>query len=235
MKNMRSMLDLAPNDLVKFRNRYLIKLEIEPKNLRRVFGIIFYVKVLETSLNNINEAALSLISNEKTFRVTAKKSISLKKDSQTLNEEIGSYILEKKPDLKVNLETPEIDIRIEEAGNKAYLYKAKDMIRCFGGLPIGTSGFVQLRVNDEVNSTVAGFLLMKRGCIISLSKDLPLLHKFESGFNIRLREEKDLDIVATDETFENLDIKQDSKMILRPLLGYFDKQIKELYETIKEL
>ncbi|MBI2148159.1 hypothetical protein HYU23_00615 [Candidatus Woesearchaeota archaeon] len=232
MKNIRAILNLNPNDLVRFRNRYLLKIEQEPNNLKRVFGVIFYTRVIESKLENIDQAALSLISSEKTFRVSAKKSISLKKDSQKINEEMGAYILSKNSNIKVNLEKPEIEIKIEEISNKFYLYKASDITRCFGGLPVGTAGFVHLIVNDDVNSTVAGFLLMKRGCIISVSQDLPLLHKFESGFNIRIRGEKITDIIATDENFENFNLKQDEKMILRPLLGYTKEQIKKMYEEI---
>ena len=235
MRNMRSILKADPNKVLRFRNRYLIKIEEDPIHLRRVFGIIFYVKVIESKLEDLNKASLSLISNEKTFRISAKKSITLKKDSQTINQEIGSYILSKKSDIKVNLEKPEIDIRIEEINNKAYLYKASDMVKCFGGLPVGTGGFVHLIVKDEINSAVAGFLLMKRGCIISLSKDIPLLHKFESGFNIRLREEKETDIIATDEIFESLKTSQDKKFILRPLIGYNEQEINEIYEKIKSI
>ncbi len=235
MRNIRSMLKINPNELLRFRNRYLIKLDQEPKDIRKVFGIIFYTKIIESKLEEINKSALSLINEEKTFRITAKKSITLKKDSQILNQEIGSYIVDNKPNIKVKLENPEIDIRVEEINNKAYLYKASDIVKCFGGLPLGTNGFVQLRVNDEINSTVAGFLLMKRGSIISLSKDLKLLHKFESGFNIRQREEKENDILATDETFENLEIKQDNRLILRPLIGYTEKEINKLYKIIESI
>ncbi len=163
------------------------------------------------------------------------KSITLNKSSQTLNEEFGSYIISKKPDIKVNLDNPEIDIRIEELSNKAFLYKASDIIKCLGGLPIGTGGFVHLRVNDEKLSTITGFLLMKRGCTISLSKDLTLLHKFEYGFNLRIREEKENDIVATDEIFENLEIKEDNKFILRPLLGYNEKELEDIYNLISSI
>ena len=234
IKNIRSALALGPNDLIKFRNRYLIKKDIDINKIRTVFGVLFYTKVIETTLDKINEAALSLVTNEKSFRVTAKKSITLNKSSQELNEQIGSYIVEKL-NLKVNLENPEIDIRVEDLSNRAFLYKASEMIRCEGGLPLGSGGFVQLRVNDEINSTVVGFLLMKRGCVISISKELPLLNKFCHGFNLRVREEKEEDIVATDETIENLNNKEETKFILKPLIGYTKKEIKELYNKTTSL
>jgi len=235
LKNIRSALNLKENDLIKFRNRYLIKDDINVAKLKQIFGIIFYVKVNECKADNINETALSLIKNEKTFRVSAKKSLSLNKSSTTLNEEVGSYILDKKPSLKVNLDNPEIDIRLEELRNNFYVYRNSDLEKGLGGLPLGTSGFVHLIVNDEIKSTVSAFLIMKRGCVVSVSKDLPLIHKVSHGFNLRIREEKEFDIIATDEVFENLNIKEENKMILRPLIGYSEKEIKELYEKIKNL
>ena len=235
IKNIRDALKITPNELIKFRNRYLIIKDMDVSNLKRVFGINFYVKCIKADLDKIKDAALSLITNEKTFRASAKKSIILKKSSQTINEEIGDYITSKKPNIKVNLTSPEIDIKIEELSNKAFLYKASEIIKCFGGLPVETGGFVHLKVKDEKLSTVAGFLLMKRGCVISLSKDIELLHKFEHGFNLRIREEKESDIVATDETFESLDLKLDSKFTLKPLIGYTKEEINEIYDKIISL
>ncbi len=235
IKNIKSALSLDNNDLIKFRNRYLIKKEINIDKVKTVFGVLFYTKVIETTLEKLNESALYLISNEITFRITAKKFISINKSSQTINEELGAYIISKKPDLKVKLENPELDLRVEELNNKIFLYKASDIVKCLGGLPVGSGGFVQLRVNDKINSTVAGFLLMKRGCVISISKELYLLNKFCHGFNLRVREEKAEDIVATDEVFEDLDNSQDNKFILRPLVGYSKKEIQETYNKINSL
>ena len=235
IKNIRKALSLEPNDILKFRNRYIILKEDNIENLNRIFGIVFYVECIKSNMDKINEAALSLITNEKTFRISAKRSIMLKKSSTSLNEEIGSYILSEKANLKVNLDDPEIEIKIEELGNKCFLYKYKDIVSGLGGLPVGTGGFVNLRVNSEFNSTVAGFLLMKRGCSISLSQDLPLLHKFEYDSKLKIKEEKEEDIVATDEIFENLELKEDQKFILKPLVGYTKKQIEEIYNKIKTI
>ncbi len=236
MKNIRSALNLLPDELLKFRNRYIItKEDITVNDLRRVFGIIYFAKCIKTDLDNINAAALSLIKNEKTFRISARKSISLKKSSVKINEDVGSYILSKKTDLKVDLSNSEIDINIEELGNKCYLYKASDVVRCLGGLPLGTGGFAHLIVNDNIKSTVAGFLAMQRGVVISLSRDLPLLHKFEYGFNLKTREEKDFDIIILDETFSDFKINNDKKFTLRPLIGYSDEEINDIYRMIESI
>ncbi len=230
MKNIREALNLKADELLKFRNRYILtKEDIEINNLRRVFGITYFVKCTKADLESINETALSLIDKEKTFRISARKSITLKKSSVKINEDVGSYILSKKFDLKVDLENPEININIEELGNRAYFYRASEIIKCLGGLPLGTGGFAHLRITDEIKSTVAGFLIMRRGIVVSFSKDLPLLHKFGYGFNLRTREEKDFDIIISDETFEDMTLK-DEKFILKPLIGYSEEEIKELYD-----
>ncbi|GEM_PF-1808849 len=235
MKNIRSYLSLGNNDLIKLRNRYLIPKDIDETKLNRIFGMSFYVKVLEAPLAEVQQAAFSLVREEKTFRITAKKSLTFGKTSTEINEDIGDYILTKKPELKVNLDHPELDIRIEELRNKVYLYKASDMKKGLGGLPVGSSGFVHLKVKDHLPSTVAGFLLMKRGCVLSLSKELPLLAKFEQGFNLKIGNERSEDILATDETFETLKNEEETKFILRPLVGYTQEQIKELYSFIGKL
>ena len=103
-----------------------------------------------------------------------------------------------------------------------------------GGLPVGCSGEIFVRVKEEELSTVVTYLIMKRGIIPMASKSLPLLNKFENGFKVKIREEKEEDVVATDETMDNLMIKKENKLIIKPLLGYSSKEIKELYKKIKE-
>ena len=232
MRNIREALELSPNDLQRYRNRYIILKDENINKLQRIFGVYSYSKCIKCDLDKIKETALSLIKNEKSFRISAKRFHSVTKSSTEINIEIGDYILENK-NIKVNLENPEINIRIEEISKKAYLYT--EIIKGPGGLPVGTSGFVFLRVNDEVNSTVAAYLIMKRGCTISLSKELSLIRKFEYGFNIKIREENENDFIITDETFENVNLKEENKFVMKPLLGYTEKQIIELYEKIKSI
>ncbi|MBS3167949.1 hypothetical protein J4216_02410 [Candidatus Woesearchaeota archaeon] len=234
IRNIRKTLNLEENELLKFRNRYIIKKENIEK-LKRVFGIIFYVKVKESKKEGIKQTALSLINNENTFRITAKKSQTLNKSSTEINEEIGEYILEKNPGIKVKLDNAEINIKIEELRNNFYIYKEKDIVRCLGGLPIGTGGFVHINVKDDMKSTITAFLLLKKGCIISLSKDLPLINKFTDSFNLRVRQEKDTDIIAIDEDLKDIEIKRENKLILRPLIGYSEKEIKDLYSLVISL
>ena len=231
MKNTRIALELSPDDLQRHRNRYIILKDENIGKLQRVFGVYSYSKCIKCKLEEINQTALSLIKNEKTFRISAKKFHSLDKSSVKINEEVGEYILNNKK-IKVDLENPEINIRIEEVSKKAYLYT--EIIKGPGGLPAGTSGFVFLRVKNELYATVAAYLMMKRGCTIVLSKELPLLNKF-NYIEIKVIEERDQDYVVTDEIFENLNLKEEKKFIMSPLIGYSEEEIKKLYEKIKSI
>jgi len=73
---------------------------------------------------------------------------------------------------------------------------------------------------------------MKRGCKIYLSSDLPLMHKFAKSFKLKVREEYDNDFIVTDETFENIDLKENQKFILKPLIGYSEEEINKIYNKI---
>ncbi|MFA4887252.1 MAG: THUMP domain-containing protein [Candidatus Nanoarchaeia archaeon] len=213
------------------QNRIFVE-EADEKILARVPGISFYAKAVECSFDQINEFALKEIKNEKTFRVSAQRLVKVGKTSEELNKEVGAYILEKKPELKVKLKGPEIEVFIDILKDRAITYSKK--IPGMGGLPVGCSGEIFVRVEDEELSTVVTYLIMKRGIIPIASKSLPLLNKFENGFKIQVREEKEEDVVATDETMDNLILKKENKLVIKPLLGYSHKEVKELYKKIKE-
>ncbi len=236
IRNIREALELQPNELLKLRNKYLI---LNDKNINKiitVFGIVSCYKVLEIKKEELNDTILSMVTNEKTFRVTCKNIKILGDNSQKLNEELGSFILLKKPNLKVKLEDPDINIIVEELNNKIFLSKSQDIIKCLGGLPVGSSGFVYLRVNNIIKSTVAGFLMLKRGCKIILSEDIPLLHKFAHGFLLKVDNERPNSFIVTDEIFNDIKFDEpDSNFILRPLVGLSDEEINNLYKFIDNI
>lgn len=62
----------------------------------------------------------------------------------------------------VNLSTPELQIRIEVLSSDAYFHFAREAGT--GGLPIGTSGKVMCLVSGGIDSPVAAWRLIRRGC-----------------------------------------------------------------------
>lgn len=100
-------------------------------------------------------------SKAKTFRVTAQRSDkTFPKTSMELNKEIGAAVW-KATKKKVDLHTPELEIFIEVA-EKAFVYSS----RTFGvdGLPVGTAGKVVCLLSGGIDSPVAAYRMMTRGC-----------------------------------------------------------------------
>jgi len=120
----------------------------------------------------------------KAFRVTAKRSnkqFPLK--SPELAFEVGGY-LKNHLDLNVNLNHPEIDVRIEIARDAAYIFTRK--IPGIGGLPVGTSGKGVVLFSGGIDSPVAAYSMMKRGM------SAILVHCFNSTINRDFAKIKDL-------------------------------------------
>jgi len=65
---------------------------------------------------------------------------------------------------KVDLEHPEVDINVEVIGNDFYIFTEK--VPAYGGLPVGVSGKVISLISGGIDSPVASWLMMKRGCEI---------------------------------------------------------------------
>ncbi|WP_324736261.1 tRNA uracil 4-sulfurtransferase ThiI [Thermococcus sp. SY098] len=140
--------------------------------LKRVFGIVSLSPAMEVNaeLEKINRTALKLFRKKKRelnlekpkFRVTARritKEFPLK--SPEIQAKVGEYILANE-EADVDLKNYDINVGIEIMEGKAYIFV--DKIKAFGGLPIGTQGKVVTLLSGGIDSPVAAFLMMKRGC-----------------------------------------------------------------------
>jgi len=80
-----------------------------------------------------------------------------------LAAELGGIILGEFPDLKVDLNQPQIEFGVEIwPKNRAIVYLEKTAGQ--GGLPVGSSGTVLSLISGGIDSPVAGWYMMKRGC-----------------------------------------------------------------------
>lgn len=184
IRNIKNALNLKPEEFIKFQNRYLINKD-NVENLKYVFGLAFYSKVISTDFDNMKTVALSLVKKEKTFRISTKRLTKEYKPSQEINAEIADYILRHDKNIKVNLDNPELEIKIEILNGKAYIYSNKSYQRGLQGLPVGTAGDIYLDYKQKETGTVAGYLLMKRGCNLILPKPIKILDKFNIDSNIK--------------------------------------------------
>lgn len=84
--------------------------------------------------------------------------------SQEINEVIGSAVLKAVPKCRVNLSGPDHTVFVEVRGGDAYIFTEK--MPGVGGLPVATQGNVVTLLSGGIDSPVAAYLMMKRGCMI---------------------------------------------------------------------
>ncbi len=136
------------------------------KKVSKVFGIHELVMAykIDTDYDNLKETVKSLVSelNFKTFKVVTKRSDkTYPKTSMEISKEIGGVVLKNVPNIKVDVNNPEITINIEIRSNATYIYM--ESIKGLGGYPVGTMGKGLLMLSGGIDSPVSGYLAMKRG------------------------------------------------------------------------
>ncbi len=140
--------------------------------LRRVFGIVSLspAMAVEASIEKINRTALKLFRRKKRelglekprFRVSARritKEFPLR--SPDIQRVVGDYVLKNEVAV-VDLNDYDVEIGVEVIEGRAYIFT--DKVKGWGGLPIGTQGKVVALLSGGIDSPVAAFLMMKRGC-----------------------------------------------------------------------
>jgi len=137
----------------------------------RIFGIVDVSVCHRTSagLLELNLCAFALaspnLSAGMSFAVRAKRQHKTGLTSQELGTEIGSYIYDHIPGLRVDLDDPDYEIFVEVRDFGGLVYDNR--IPGPGGLPWGTQGRVLVLLSSGIDSPVASWLVMKRGCEIT--------------------------------------------------------------------
>jgi len=138
--------------------------------LTKVFGISSLSPASQTTskLEDITAQSLKLakrkLQKQNSFAVKCKRVGIHPYSSGDICQQIGQEILEafQELQLKVNLTNPDIIIGIEIRQNDAYIYT--DTIAAPDGLPVGTQPKTISLIKPDLNSPVACWLTMKRGC-----------------------------------------------------------------------
>lgn len=149
------------------RGRIILR-EVNAKDvekLRRIAGISSYsiAEEVQLDIKKINKAvaAIAKKNKKKTFRITARRSNkSFRFNSMELNKSLGGVVI-KATKMKVDLHTPDVEIFVEIA-DKAYIYAEK--FSGIEGLPVGTAGKVVCLISGGIDSPVAAYKMMTRGC-----------------------------------------------------------------------
>jgi len=98
------------------------------------------------------------------FRVSVRRADKrLPLTSPEMEREVGGRIQEAKG-WTVNLSKPELTIHVEALATEAFYYFGKE--KGPGGLPTGVSGRVTCLLSGGIDSPVAAYRMMKRGCLV---------------------------------------------------------------------
>ncbi len=138
------------------------------EQVRHVFGFVGVTRaaVAEKNMEDIRRVAREYLparlTGVKTFRAEAKRSdktFPLK--SPEIAAEIGGVILSMNPSLRVNLDHPDVTVRVEIRDTAAYIHAGQD--RGAGGIPVGSGGRGLLLLSGGIDSPVAGYMMARRG------------------------------------------------------------------------
>lgn len=164
------------------------------KALSTTFGIVGFSKAIrcEKDFSVISQVARELIEEEPfaggqgTFKVEARRSDkSFFMDSYKIESELGGVVLDRYPDMKVDVHNPQKKLFCE-IREKAYVYTSP--LSGPGGLPTGTAGKGILLLSGGIDSPVAGYRMSKRG----LKLDCLYFHAYPYTSEQALQKVKDL-------------------------------------------
>lgn len=142
--------------------------EIEDR-LKHVFGVANFASAWEVpaDMDSIRTTLAALVKERsfRSFKIEARRGTKdFPLNSQQINEQLGAMV-QQLTGAAVRLEEPDQACYVEIAGPSAYLYFER--IPGCGGLPTGTGGRVLCLLSGGIDSPVAAFRMMRRGCIVS--------------------------------------------------------------------
>ncbi|HBT50697.1 MAG TPA: tRNA 4-thiouridine(8) synthase ThiI [Petrotoga sp.] len=174
---------ISEHDIVKiFNNRiYLIpqgNREITEKDtdiLKKIFGIHSFSIAEKTDLdidlikNKVYEVVKKYLEKNndyKTFKISVNRADkSFPYNSQEFAGMIGEFTLNYFPQLKVDLNNPELNVEIDIRTEGTFIFSSR--LEGPGGLPVGTSSRGTALLSGGIDSPVATLLMMRRGMLLN--------------------------------------------------------------------
>jgi thiamine biosynthesis protein ThiI len=168
----RATADLGPVTLRQRTGRIVLDLddnaqpEAVAERARRVCGVASVSLGYRTSstLSAMQSLIARLVEGRTfaSFRISARRAFkTYPMSSVELNRALGAFVLERVP-TRVSLEHPEVDIAVEVLPDETFI--SLDRRAGPGGLPVGGSGTVAALISGGIDSPVAAWRMMKRGC-----------------------------------------------------------------------
>jgi thiamine biosynthesis protein ThiI len=167
-----ALADVGPPPVRQLPGRIVVDLDGHPapaavqERVARVFGVAFAtVGYRVPSTLPAMKAVLGRLLEDRSFpsfRITARRAFkTYPMTSVELNRALGAFVLERVP-TRVDLEHAAQDIRVEVLPSETYI--SLDRVEGPGGLPVGVSGTVVALLSGGIDSPVAAWRMMKRGC-----------------------------------------------------------------------
>lgn len=135
------------------------------EKIKTVFGLhsISLAQEVEATVDKIIDFVSSIKLKSQSFKIEVKRADkSFPIGSMDFAKKLGEIVLENNPEVKVDLYKPDTTISVDiRLNKKAYIFD--EIIKCQGGLPLGSAGKGLLLLSGGIDSPVAGYLIAKRG------------------------------------------------------------------------
>jgi thiamine biosynthesis protein ThiI len=179
VKNMKKVLrhyEVSYSEIVHMHSRLFLRTNSAKEAARRlakIFGVSSVSPSLETSakLEDIVDKSVFLakcvLKEGDHFAVRCRRVGDQSYSSADVCRVVGQRILDEfgdKLSLKVDLNKPNVKFGVEVRNDEAFMYL--EVIDGVGGMPLGTQQKVMCLLSGGIDSAVACWLVMKRGCPI---------------------------------------------------------------------
>ncbi len=138
---------------------------------KKVFGVAALCRACEvekdmgTILKFLPDYTAKILEKARTFKVESKRSDKhFPLNSPQISAECGGVLLSRFNHLKVDVENPDVVVRVEIRDFGAYIHCGTE--DGAGGMPKGSAGKALLLLSGGIDSPVAGYLTAKRGVTI---------------------------------------------------------------------
>lgn len=165
------------------------------ERVAKIFGVAAFSRASEVpkEMPAICEGAAEYLKTQlsrvKTFKVESKRSdkqFPLK--SPEICAEVGAYLLDRFPNLSVDVNHPDFTVRVEVRDFAAYVHG--DAQRGAGGIPVGTGGKAAILISGGIDSPVAAWMMARRGV------ELTAVHFASPPYTSERAEQKVRDLLA---------------------------------------
>lgn len=168
----RATSDLGGPPVRQVSGRLLVELEGHPHpesvrdRVARVCGVASVALALRASstLDAMKAGIERLLAGREfaSFRISARRAFkTFPLTSVELNRHLGAFVLERVRS-RVDLRHPELTVHVDVMPAETFIYA--DRVPGPGGLPVGVSGTVAALLSGGIDSPVAAWRMMKRGC-----------------------------------------------------------------------